>query len=297
MGAADTTVIAARIVMGVVSVVLAAASVVVMAALALLLVVASFIFNRYCRVCRCTLPALYRWVSNQLFQAPTATNKATVATTGKIRGKIIRQNRYRSRAIDAGRLHQGVGQAEDIAAHDNHVEAGKHGGNDIDQKLRPSLRVFWMREMVGIRPALTYMVTTMATVITLRSTYSLRLSAKASMEVNTTLSTVCTTVRSNRDKEGVVDNLIGKNGLITLQTEHPGNKANVAAPVISAIVKGDRQGIEHRVKGNEHEQDHAQAVHIGKMERFLKPLRPGAELYYTWLILLTTRYLRQGAWR
>ena len=45
----------------------------------------------------CLLPQ-YRWVSNQLFQLPTATNSATVASTGLHSGKMICQKIRKSPA-------------------------------------------------------------------------------------------------------------------------------------------------------------------------------------------------------
>ena len=68
MGTVEITVMAQRMVTGVVRVLDFRASVVVLAALALACVVASFIFSRYCKECRYFCPAQYRRVSNQLFQ-------------------------------------------------------------------------------------------------------------------------------------------------------------------------------------------------------------------------------------
>ena len=76
MGTAETTVIAQRMVMGATLAAVARASAVVLAALELFCVVASFIFSRYCRVYRFFLLPQYRYVSNQLFHAPTALDAA-----------------------------------------------------------------------------------------------------------------------------------------------------------------------------------------------------------------------------
>ena len=87
----DTTVIAARIVIGSVLDVTFRASAVVLAALEFWPAVRIFICSRYCSVFGSFAPEQYSRVSNQLFQLPTATNSATVASTGVQSGKIIFQ--------------------------------------------------------------------------------------------------------------------------------------------------------------------------------------------------------------
>ena len=142
----------------------------------------------------CFVAKIYE--SNQEFQEPTATQRATVARTGRHIGIMMWKYIF-------------ISLAPSILA-DSESEAGNEfiyvlmtitlnaptkAGSIYTQNLlmRPRLRY---RKYVGIRPALIYIVINMNIVVNLLRTKSLWLSAYASSPEKNTFSIVVRTVRA-----------------------------------------------------------------------------------------------------